>query len=52
MPEPFIEIASIQKSVLSTNSGDSGKATEKIFTNPKTHERYGGVCCHRQLELF
>ena len=52
MPEPFIEIASIQKSVLSTANGDSGKATEKLFVNPRTYARYNGVCCDRQLTLF
>ena len=52
MPEPFIEIASIQKSILSTANGASGKATEKIFTNPRTHKMYGGVCCNKQLTLF
>ena len=52
MPEPFIEIADIRKSVLSTANGDSGKVTEKIWTNPKTHEMYGGICCDRQLPLF
>ena len=52
MPEPFIEIASTQKSVLSTANGDSGKVTEKLWTNPKTYERYGGICCDRQLTLF
>ena len=52
MPEPFIEVADIQKSVLSTANGDSGKVTEKIFTNPKTYEMYGGIPCDRQLSLF
>ena len=52
MPEPFIEIASTQKSVLSTANGDSGKVTEKLWTNPKTYARYGGICCDRQLTLF
>lgn len=52
MPEPFIEIASTQKSVLSAANGDSGKVTEKLWTNPKTYARYGGICCDRQLTLF
>ena len=52
MPEPFIEIASIQKSILSTANGASGKATEKIFTNPRTHKMYDGICCNKQLTLF
>ena len=52
MPEPFIEIASTQKSVLSTANGDSGKVTEKLWTNPKTYARYGGICCDKQLTLF
>lgn len=52
MPEPFIEVASIRKSVLSSAKGDSGKVTEKLWTNPKTYERYGAICCDRQLSLF
>ena len=52
MPAPFIEVASIQKSVLSTSNGNSGKVTEKLFTNPKTHAMYDGICCPRQLALF
>ena len=52
MPEPFIEIASTKKSILSTSNGDAGKAVEKLFVNPRTYERYNGVCCDRQLTLF
>ena len=52
MPDSFIEIASIEKTVLSTANGSQGKAIEKIFTNKKTYERYNGVCCDKQLTLF
>ena len=52
MPEPFIEIASTQKSILSTANGDGGKATEKIFTNPKTFAKYDGRVCDVQLSFF
>ena len=52
MPEPFIEVADIRKSVLSAANGDSGKVTEKLWTNPKTYEMYGGIPCDRQLSLF
>ena len=40
MPAPFIEVASIQKSVLSSSQGDLGKANEKIYTTAATLERY------------
>lgn len=51
MPEQFIEIASIKKSILSTNTGEAGKATEKLFTNKRTFER---IKCNlfEQLTLF
>jgi hypothetical protein len=52
MPEPFIEIASTQKSILSTANGDGGKATEKIYTNPRTFARYDGRVCDTQLSFF
>lgn len=52
MPEPFIEVADIRKTVLSSGTGCSGKAVEKIFTNPRTYDMYGGICCNRQLTLF
>lgn len=40
MPAPFIEVASIQKSILSSSQGDIGKANEKIYTTAATLERY------------
>jgi hypothetical protein len=52
MPEPFIEIASTQKSILSSPKGNCGKATEKIFTNPRTYARYDGAVCDKQLNFF
>ena len=39
MPEPFVEIARREKSVLSAANGNSQKAVEKIFTNRKTLRR-------------
>ena len=51
MPDSFREIASIEKTVLSTAYGSRGKAIEKIFTNKKTYERYNGACCDKQLTL-
>lgn len=52
MPEPFVEIASIEKVVLSTANGSAARATEKLFTNRRTLDRYGGKCVNKQLELF
>ena len=52
MPEQFICIASREKSVLSSNKGECAKATERIFTNRRTYEHYGGVFCENQLTLF
>jgi hypothetical protein len=52
MPEPFIEIASTQKSILSSPKGNCGKATEEIFTNPRTYARYDGAVCDKQLNFF
>ena len=39
MPEGFIEVAHIEKPVLSAADGNDYKAEEKIFTNPRTYER-------------
>ena len=36
MPEPFIVVSERKKTILSSASGNSDKATEKIYTNPKT----------------
>ena len=52
MPEQFIEVASIEKSVLSAANGTGSKVTERLFTNQRTYDRYGGVCCNQQLSLF
>lgn len=52
MPKPFIEVASIQKSILSSANGDCGKVTERLYTNQKTLDKHGGICCNRQLSLF
>ena len=40
MPEPFIEVASIKKSILSSSKGALPFRMEKIFTNPKTYAKY------------
>ena len=52
MPEKFIEVASIEKSVLSAANGTGSKVTERLFTNQRTYDRYGGICCNQQLSLF
>jgi hypothetical protein len=52
MPEQFIEVASIEKSVLSAANGTGSKVTERLFTNQRTYDRYGDVCCNQQLSLF
>ena len=52
MPEQFIEVASIEKSVLSAANGTGSKVTERLFTNQRTYDRYGGICCNQQLSLF
>jgi site-specific DNA-adenine methylase len=52
MPEQFIEIASIKKTSLLSQNGTSRKVTEKLFTNQRTFDRYGGKCVNKQLELF
>lgn len=52
MPDQFIEVASIEKSVLSAANGTGSKVTERLFTNQRTYDRYGGVCCNQQLSLF
>lgn len=41
MPEDdFVEIANIEKTVLSAMNSNSIKSTEKIFTNKKTYEKF------------
>jgi DNA adenine methylase len=52
MPEGFIEVASIEKTVLSAANGTGSKVTERLFTNQRTYDQYGGICCNRQLSLF
>ena len=52
MPEPFVEIASIEKVVLSTANGSAARATEKLFTNQRTFDRYGGKPVNKQLTFF
>jgi hypothetical protein len=52
MPEQFIEVASIEKSVLSAANGTGSKVTERLFTNQRTYDRYGGKCVNKQLEFF
>ena len=52
MPDSFIEIARIDKPILSTANGASGTATEKIYTNERTYKRYNGVICDVQLSFF
>lgn len=52
MPEPFVEVASIDKVVLSTANGSTSKAKEKLFTNRRTLEMYGGIVVNKQLSLF
>ena len=39
MPEDFIEVAHIDKTVLSAANGNSQKAEEKIYTNRRTYDR-------------
>ena len=39
MPKGFIEVANIEKTVLSASNGNDIKAEEKIFTNRRTYER-------------
>ena len=52
MPEDFIEVASIEKTVLSTANGTGSKVTERLFTNQRTFDRYGGNCVNKQLTFF
>lgn len=42
MPNNFIEIARIEKIILSTGHGNSNRAIEKIFTNKLTYDRLEG----------
>lgn len=39
MPEDFVEVAIISKSILSASNGNSGVAEEKIFTNRRTYDQ-------------
>ena len=39
MPEDFIEVAIISKTVLSASNGNSGVADEKLFTNRRTYDK-------------
>lgn len=39
MPEDFIEVANISKSILSAANGNSNTAEEKIFTNRRTYDK-------------
>ena len=59
MPEGFIEVANIEKSVLSASTGNDSKAEEKIFTNPKTYKQLDNdfkqrivINTAKQLTLF
>ena len=52
MPHDFIEVASIEKSILSTSNGNCGKAVEKLFVNKRTFNKYNGVCVNTQLAFF
>lgn len=59
MPEGFIEVANIDKSVLSAADGNNYKAEEKIFTNRRTYEtldadfkEYIKSATAKQLTLF
>ena len=39
MPDDFIEVANVEKTILSSAVGNEGKAQEKIFTNKRTYEK-------------
>lgn len=39
MPDDFIEVARIEKTILSAANGNSQKAEEKIYTNRRTYDR-------------
>ena len=52
MPDAFIEVASIEKTVLSAANGTGSKVTERLFTNQRTYDRYGGKCVNKQLTFF
>ena len=52
MPEQFIDVASIEKTVLSAANGTGSKVTERLFTNQRTYDRYGGKCVNKQLTFF
>jgi site-specific DNA-adenine methylase len=43
MPDNFIEIARIEKIVLSTAHGNNNRAIEKIFTNKSTYDILGNI---------
>ena len=39
MPSNFIEIANIEKTVLSCADGNSRKSVERLYTNRRTYDR-------------
>lgn len=49
MPSDFICIASIEKNVLSSANTNALKATEKIFTNERTMNKF---CDFKQYSIF
>ena len=52
MPEQFVEVTHEIKSVLLAQNGAGRKAKEKLFTNRRTLDRYGGNCVNKQLTFF
>ena len=51
MPEPFVEIFSIQKTVLTNANGVNGYVGEKLYTTPQAVERWG-LRKEEQLTMF
>lgn len=52
MPDMFVPIARISKTVLSASNGNSNVALEKIYTNRRTYERMEKVYMTEQINLF
>ena len=49
MPDDFIEVANVSKSVLSASNGNSGKVEEKIYTNQRTYNRMSADFKYRRF---
>ena len=52
MPDTFLPIAEINKTVLSASNGNSAVAREKIFTNRRTYSHMDTIYMTEQINLF